>query len=493
MHIEPRHHGPPTDPTEQAAEWATCAESPIYFIAAYCWVFNATEEAWIPFDPWPAQAWALTQIRQHRQVVILKARQLGFTWVCLAYALWQMLFRPVATIGLFSRTETDAGDLLDTRLKGMYDRLPAFLRCRGVLTSNMSRWELSNGSVALAFPTTGGRSYTFSFLLADEADFQENLPSFMRAVKPTIDAGGAMVLLSTSDKGNPGSLFKQIYRAAKARLNEWLPLFLPWHARPGRTADWYVAQKRDVLANTGALDDLHQEYPTTDTEALAPRSLDKRIPAIWIEQCYAEETGGLPDDAPPLPGLIVYRPPQPGRRYAVGVDPAEGNPTSDDSALTVLNVETGEECAVLSGKHQPSVIAGHADAIGKYFNNAGLMVERNNHGHAVLLWLEEHSKLRRLDGHDDKAGWLSSQTGKTLLYDKLTDYFRENAKEKARLLHSFATYVQLASIEGNTLRAPEGEHDDRADSYALAEVGRLTILAQRPPKPRPPSVSMRSY
>ncbi len=472
MTIESRHHNPPTDPAEQAAEWTLCAESPIYFIAAYCWVFNATEEAWIPFDMWPAQRWALTQIRRHRQVVILKARQLGFTWVCLAYALWLMLFRPAATAGLFSRTETDAGDLLDVRLKGMYERLPGFLRCRGVLTNNVSRWELSNGSVALAFPTTGGRSYTFSFLLADEADFQENLASFMRATKPTIDAGGAMVLLSTSDKGNPGSPFKQIYRAAKARLNEWQPLFLPWHARPGRTVAWYEAQKRDVLANTGALDDLHQEYPATDTEALAPRSLDKRIPAIWIEQCYQEESGGLPEDAPSLPGLIVYRPPQPGHRYVIGVDPAEGNPTSDDSALTVLDVDSGEECAVLSGKHQPSVMAGHADAIGRYYNGAGLMVERNTYGPAVLMWLEEHSRLRRLAGHDGKPGWLSSQLGKTLLYNGLADCFRD----EATTLHSFATYTQLASIEGNTLRAPAGEHDDRADSYALAEAGRAAMM-----------------
>jgi hypothetical protein len=36
------------------------------------------------------------------------------------------------------------------------------------------------------------------------------------------------------------------------------------------------------------------------------------------------------------------------------------------------------------------------------------------------------------------------------------------------VLHSFDTFSQLASIEGSTLRAPEGEADDRADAYALA-------------------------
>lgn len=473
--IRGRHHDPPEGEEEQAKEWALCAESPIYFIAAYCWVFNATEEAWIPFDLWPAQAWALVQIAREKLVIILKARQLGFTWLILGYALWQMLFKPAATIGIFSRTETDAGDLLDFRLKGMYDRLPDFMKCRTVLANNMSRWELSNGSIAMAFATTGGRSYTFSFLLVDEADFQENLASLMRAVKPTIDAGGAMTLLSTSDKGQPGSPFKQIYRAAKRKLNTWYPLFLPWYARPGRTATWYAEQKRDAEANTGSLDDVHQEYPATDTEALAPRTLDKRIPATWIEKVYVEiETADDPN-APSIPRLEIYRPPEKDHRYAVGVDPAEGNPTSDDSALTVMDVMTGEEVAALSGKLQPSVIADYADQVGRYYNGAGLMVERNNHGHAVLLWLEEHSKLKRLEGHDERPGWLSSRLGKALLYNELADCFRDEDTE----LHSFDTYTQLASIEGATLRAPDGEHDDRADSYALAHVGRLAMLEDK--------------
>ena len=44
-------------------------------------------------------------------------------------------------------------------------------------------------------------------------------------------------------------------------------------------------------------------------------------------------------------------------------------------------------------------------------------------------------------------------------------------------MHSFATFVQLVRIEGATLRAPEGEADDRADAWALACVA-LTKLFQ---------------
>jgi hypothetical protein len=99
------------------------------------------------------------------------------------------------------------------------------------------------------------------------------------------------------------------------------------------------------------------------------------------------------------------------------------------------------------------------------------MVERQNYGHAVLLWLAEHSKLPRLLGHDAKVGWLSSPKGKTLLYDDAADTFRSGDV----VLHSFATYAELCSIEGATLKAREGEFDDRADAFALAIAGVLRM------------------
>jgi hypothetical protein len=296
----------------------------------------------------------------------------------------------------------------------------------------------------------------------------------MAAIKPTIDAGGAMILLSTSDKGKPGSLFKNIYRAAKLQQNEWHPVFLPWHARPGRTQGWYEAQRRDILANTGSLDDLHQEYPNSPTESLAPRTLDKRIPAPWIEACYTElQPLALPPTAPSIPRLEVYSLPHQAARYVIGCDPAEGNPTSDDSALTVLDRLSGEEAAALAGKFQPQTIADHAAALARWYGNADILVERNNHGHAVILRLMYQDSVRVLEGLDGRAGWLSNQLGKVLLYDALADAFRQ----QTTCLHSFASYIQIASIEGNTLRAPEGAHDDRADGYALANVARSLSVA----------------
>lgn len=454
-------------------EWLKCWHSPLYFISQYCQIYDATLGVWIPFSLWEAQADTLRTIVNNRLTIILKARQLGLTWLCLAFALWLMLFKPIATVLIFSKRDEEATYLLGKdRMRGMYHRLPGFMHVREIVTGNEHTWALSNGSVARAFPTSGGDSYTATFALVDEADLVDDLGKLMTAVKPTIDGGGRMILLSRAKKDEPESRFKQIYWAAKQKLNEWAAVFLPWHVRPERAAAWYDAQVRDAMANTGSLDDVHEQYPATDAEALAPRSSNKRIPAAWLLSAYHEERPRPLEQfrgAPSIPGLELYRLPQPGHRYAIGLDPAEGNPTSDDSALEVIDRDTGEEVACLADKLQPSTLASHADAIGRYYNGAGLLCERNNHGHAVILWLKNFSKLRVLKGHDsrEEGGWLSNSKGKALMYDSAADAFRY----RSTIVHSPSTYRQLTSIEGSSLRAPEGQHDDRADAYCLALIG----------------------
>lgn len=423
---------------------------------------------------WPAQIRVLRSLRIERLLTVLKARQLGLSWLVLCFLLWSMLFLPEAAVLIFSKRDDEAIDLLDSRLKGIYSRLPDWLQDSAVYADSQHDFGLANGSTAKAFPTTGGRSYTGSIVLVDEADFVQDLDGLMNAVKPTIDAGGQMILISTVDKSKPASPFKRIYRAARKGESDWHPIFLSWRDRPGRDDSWYAAQLSDIMSRTGAEDDLHQEYPETDTQALAPRTLDKRIPSAWINDCFVEMSPQpLPPGAPSLPRLEIYRAPEVGHTYALGIDPAEGNPTSDDSAITVMDAHSGEECASIAGKFQPSVLAGYADQLGHYYNDAAVMVERNNHGHAVLLWLEEHSTLRRLPGHDEKDGWLSNHLGKTLLYNDLADAFRDGNT----LLHSFDSYGQIANVEGSTLRAPDGDFDDRADAYALARVGSIAALS----------------
>jgi hypothetical protein len=471
-----------------------CADDFVYFVLNYVQIYDATEKRWIPFNLWTEQQDVAEILTVDRLVVILKARQLGMTWLVLAYALWLMLFHPAATVLLFSLRDTEAVYLLSTdRLKGMYKRLPAWLMMRHRLNDvkpgmpefewlpksvdidGGHLWQMGNGSVARAFPTSAGDSYTATLAIVDEADLVPDLSALLLRVKPTIDGGGQLVLLSKVNKALPMSEFKTIYRAAKNKLNGWTAIFLAWWVRPSRSPEWYDRQKRDAESRIGGTDDLYENYPATDTEALAPKQLDKRLPYKFLERVYSESYP-LPVETltkPPLiPGLRVYMPPRKNKKYGIGGDPAEGNPNSDDSSLQVVDMQTGAQCAVLSGKFDVDVFSTYIEVISKYYNNAPALVERNNHGHAVLANLRNSSNKPRVKlilGDDGRPGWQSNKRTKVMLYDDLA----QTISSDDCMVFDAKTFEQLSSIEGATLLAPPGMNDDEADAYALAQKARV--------------------
>lgn len=485
---------------ERAEELGKCYHSYIYFITHYCKIYDSVELDWIPFRLWPEQKRVLHDIHKNQLTVILKARQLGISWLSLSYALWSLIFRPIAAISIFSRRDTESMYLLGKdRLRGMYRHLPEWMKAgHEAIVDSGHEWVLNTGSAVRAFPTNAGDGYVSTLAIVDEADLSPDLNRLMRSVKPTIDNGGKLILLSRVNKSEPESEFKTIYRGAKEGENGWHPVFLPWSVHPSRDIAWYEKQRRDILSRTGGLDDLYEQYPDSDTQALSAKTLDKRIPPMWIEACYSPMPSIYVKDAPALTALDIYLAPVPGARYVLGADPAEGNPTSDDSSLTVVDIETGEECASFAGKFEPAVFASYIVEISQFYNFAPAMVERNNHGHSVIQWLEEHGRrVRLLYGHDAethrtdkksrtrrkrmKVGWLSSTLGKTILYTACAEHFRSSAKfdvegeDSIKVVHNSSTMNQLCSIEAATLSAPRGQHDDRADSYALAQVGRLQV------------------
>jgi hypothetical protein len=342
------------------------------------------------------------------------------------------------------------------------------MRCRGVTVDNAHEWVLSNGSRALAFPTTAGDSYTANAVLVDEADLVPNLNRLMRSVKPTIDNGGQLILLSRADKETPLSEFKQIYRAAKRGENGWHPVFLPWSVHPGRDRAWYEAQRLDAQARTGALDDLYEQYPATDEEALAPRQKDKRLAFAWIENCASTSSATLVvQGMPALPGLTVYQLPQPGQRYMIGADSAEGNPSSDDSVAAVVDAQTWAQVATLAGKLEPGSFGAQIRQVASYYNRATVMPERQNHGHATILALQAFGDVTIAYGLDGRPGWNSDERGKVLMYDLTAEALQNGSCRVA----CSETRAQLANIENNSLRAPNGLKDDYADAFALALAG----------------------
>lgn len=447
-----------TTSTRKDDEQTRCMLSAIYFINEYCWIEDQESRGWIPFKLWPRQAETLRVIEENSRVVVLKARKLGLTWLSIAYTLWEMLFRPGGRALLFSLTDSDAVDLVN-RLRGMHQRLPMFLQAT-IGTDNEHELEFARlSSVVRAFPCTkqAARNFTGTLAVIDEADCIPWLKHLVAAVQPGVEAGGKLLLVGAANKDTPASEFKLKYYGAVAKTNNYTAVFLPWYARPGRDEAWYREQELDYDE-----DDMHANYPATPAQALAARSSDKRFRPEWFEEW--ERLTSLSNPLT-VPGLVVYEAPQPGETYIVPADPAEGNPSSNPSVAMVLNSKW-EQVAIVSGQFEPDVLGNYLVEIARWYNDAVICPERNNHGHAVILTVrnlgaEELLYVNPFDSRlgRKKYGWLSSSRMKSMAIDLAAQTIRD---ARGRILRDEATVNELVALEAGTLKAPQGGTDDRA-------------------------------
>lgn len=465
---------------QQLEELIRCSNDVIYFINKYCFLFDKEQRKWSNFILWDTppgeydnQVTVAKKISESRYLVILKARQLGITFIVLCVFLWHMLFNPVVSALLISRGETESNELL-VRLKKIYSYLPPWMQSREVVTDNKNEFSLANGSSARSLSTRKGDSFAATHLLIDEADLVHesgiDLRDMLLKAEPTVGTTGTMVLLSKSDKKNPTSTFKKIYRAARKGSSYYTHAFLPYYVDPARDQKWYEEKTANAKA-LGTIDDLWENYPATPEQALAPNSQTKRFPYAVLEKCFFPVD---PLDASlGIPNLNIWEMPRPGAIYVVLADASEGveSPETDKCGLMVMDVLTKSEVATFTGYATPAVLGSYVEILSRAYNDAACLPERNNHGHSLILWLKDNTEVRVLkgwvaDGGQKKDGWATSSVAKSMMYNSLA----ETVANLGCVIRSEETLAQLASIEASTLRAPGKRGvDDLAVCFGLGE------------------------
>lgn len=273
----------------------TCRTDPAYFIRTYVIIDNAqpgneNDASTMPFDLWDAQADLLTSMRLERLLLILKARQLGISWLVCAYVLWLCLFYPGRLVLMFSIGQDEANEML-RRVSVMYHRLPQAMRIAlpSVIKENKSAMTWANESRVESLPTTrnAGSGYTASLVVLDEFSKNQWAQELYTAVKPTIDGGGSMIILSSAN--GTGNLFYDLCEKAMNKEGRFTFQFLPWWARPSRTSEWYKQTEADAVSS--AL--MRQEYPAEPSEAFEATGAERFIPSLtWWDACQ--------EDLPPL-------------------------------------------------------------------------------------------------------------------------------------------------------------------------------------------------
>ena len=178
--------------------------------------------------------------------------------------------------------------------------------------------------------------------------------------------------------------------------------------------------------------------------------------------------------------LLIWLPPQGDREYCVAVDTAGGGEDGDFAAVQVIEMETGLQCAELQERLRPAELARVAAELAREYGGALVAVERNNHGAAVLAYLESSERYGRVyrDRVRGEAGWLTTSASKPEMVARIGVLLRESASmfKSRRLLGECRTFV---AGERGRAGAANGAHDDLVMAMGVAQAVRAEVGVER--------------
>lgn len=377
-------------------------------------------------------------------------------------------------------------------------------------------------TVATAGTSEAGRSATIHNLHASEVAFFPDAKTTMLGLLQSVpDEMNTLVVLESTANG-VGDYFHDMWQKATKGENEFIPVFLPWFIDSGYSRAFrsesekqqFISEvnsktkdisgniinsyeydlmiknnltyeqlnwRKYTVANKCQGDDMlfMQEYPSTPEEAFISSGRPKfSIKALkkyqTIQQVPSrgylitnsdDDIEFIEDDK----GYIsIWKVPEPGVFYCIGADVAEGLVNGDYSCAVVGNSETFDINAMWHGHIDPDLFGVELVKLARYYNEAYIGVENNNHGLTTLTTIKKNeywnlffskSYDKISDSVTQKLGWTTSLRTKPLMIDKLSEFIREFyiGIYSELIISELFTYV----IEDNgKTNAQSGCHDD---------------------------------
>ena len=443
------------------------------------WCIRHPERGKILLDLRDAQLETVDLWLRERYVVVLKARQIGFSTLIATYAFWLTFFYPDRAIVLISKTERESAKLLQKAKYG-YRFLPEWMKLRGPLRTENTQaklsWSNESGIESLPSASDPGRGESVFLVVVDEIGYLPNSEEAYAAIEPIADVGGRIIMLGTAN--GEGNLLHWLWTNAGQRNSRYKRLFFPWSAGD-RDQAWYDAKKAELPPWQ-----LHQEYPDNAEEAFlrsgnpvfdidALRAIDTRDPRargyVWKPEERPREF--VPDGG----SLAVWEFPKPKLVYVIGADVSEGLEHGDYSCAFVLDA-TNRQVVAIYHAHVDADLFGSdiLNQLGLWYNTALIGVESNNHGLSTLSALRDikyrniyrqHRHLQRFEPKTELLGWRTTYASKALAIDELGREIRDAgvAIPDAPTVTELKTFVR----EGNG-RMHGSPFDDRVMALAIA-------------------------
>lgn len=193
-------------------EWQRWSQDPWQWIKDCCWTMDEADQGRAKRFPDKEYLAHICVVWMRESIIAIpKTRRMLLSWLFLALHLWAALFHPRVSVFIQSKKEKDSAFLMsDERMMFIYNHLPGGYPWPRPVKMNSgpsgvgySYIKFDNGAYIMAIGQGADqmRGYTATYVMLDEVAFWEQAENSWASLKPTIEGGGKVGLISSANPG----------------------------------------------------------------------------------------------------------------------------------------------------------------------------------------------------------------------------------------------------------------------------------------------------
>lgn len=480
----------------------------------------------------------IVKLKEPIRIIILKARQQGVSTLMQALIFHKTITSP-NTHSLVVSQDNDSSSYIFSMSRLFYEilELPFPKPMRRKIERKELIFENPKESERLYNPglrsfiridtannLEAGRSFTIHNFHGSEVAFWKDAETLMLAVMQSVPKEPNSFVALESTANGIGDYFHTKWKEAKANKGGFIPIFIPWFIHEEyktslpkgeqltelneeeeelvklyKVIPEQLHWRRLCIENdcNGSEDYFRQEYPSNDEEAFISSGFSvfntKKLRKLYNRA--TEGVWGIIDNNKFIPRKTsffrIWKEPDPAFTYVIGADVAGGFGESysfsdknkiadlpDYSAAIVICRETLEQVAEWWGYLDPAMFAEDLNIIGKYYRNAMISVEINNHGLTTVNKLKDlmYPNLYRWQYFDHVGsgvskllGWQTNMKSRPIMIDVTSRYVNDEVLKlhSKELIEEMMNFIQRPGYREDI---EEGMKDDRLFALMIALV-----------------------
>ena len=502
-------------------EYAKCMKSTPYALKTYLQTYDNTVQKYVPLELFPDQISLVEDYENYNENIALKYRQAGVSTVTAAWSSKKLVFAkknsPEKILVIANKLDTAVE--VANKIRGFTEQWPSWVGVGFSAEKNSQRhFKLTNGCEVKAVATSKDalRGYTPTILIFDEAAYIDADDDFWAACMASLSTGGKVIVVSTPNGYD--AIYYEIYDQALKGMNEFKVSEMVWWKDPRYAKDLSLINVKDIIhyylnrneyQNVEIIEYNNKEKNFDEIRQLIAQGYkpssswyesmvkklkyDKRKVNQELECAFLGSGDNVfnsdlledlrvnmvkePSTKMMGGGLWIWKEPEMGKKYIMGVDVSRGD-SEDFSTFQIVDFDSREQVAEYVGKLPPDTLAEICYKWGNMYNAFIVIDITGGMGVTTSLRLRELGyRNMYVDGVDISNKWkydpkatekipgINFNAKRVQIIATFEEYLRHGFRvNSSRLLNEMNTFIYVNGRPDHQ----KGQHDDLIMSVAMA-------------------------